>query len=61
MMPLLFVLFVGLGIYIFTLPGAVGGYRYIFTINPSGLLDPKLWIYAFGQAFFHYLLPVTEL
>ena len=52
MMPLLFVLFVGLGIYIFTLPGAVGGYRYIFTINPSGLLDPKLWIYAFGQAFF---------
>ena len=52
MMPLLFILFVGLGVYIFTLPGAVSGYRYIFTINPSGLLNPKLWIYAFGQAFF---------
>ena len=53
MMPLLFVLFVGLGIYIFTLPGAVGGYRYIFTINPSGLLDPKLcWIYAFAANVF---------
>ena len=52
MMPLLFVLFVGLGIYIFTLPGAKDGYRYIFTINPKGLTDIRLWIYAFGQAFF---------
>ena len=52
MMPLLFVLFLGLGIYIFTLPGATEGYKYIFTINPKGLLDPRLWIYAFGQAFF---------
>ena len=33
MMPLLFVLFLGLGIYIFTLPGAGAGYRYIFTID----------------------------
>ena len=52
MMPLLFVLFLGLGIYVFTLPGASDGYKYIFTINPKGLLDPRLWIYAFGQAFF---------
>lgn len=52
MMPLLFVMFLGLGIYIFTLPGAGAGYRYIFTIEPKGLLDIKLWIYAFGQAFF---------
>lgn len=52
MMPLLFVLFLGLGVYIFTLPGSEHGYRYIFTINPKGLLNPKLWIYAFGQAFF---------
>ena len=52
MMPLLFVLFLGLGVYIFTLPGAKNGYRYIFTINPRGLLDIRLWIYAFGQAFF---------
>lgn len=52
MMPLLFVLFIGLGVYIFTLPGATDGLAYIFTIKPAGLLDPKLWIYAFGQAFF---------
>lgn len=52
MMPLLFVMFLGLGIYIFTLPGSSAGYRYIFTIEPKGLLDIKLWIYAFGQAFF---------
>lgn len=52
MMPLLFIMFVGLGIYIFTLPGSGAGYKYIFTLNPKGLLNGKLWIYAFGQAFF---------
>lgn len=52
MMPTLFFLFIGLSIYIFTLPGASDGYQYIFTINPAGLLEPKLWIFAFGQAFF---------
>lgn len=52
MMPILFLLFVGLGIYVATLPGASDGYRYIFTIKPAGLLDPYVWIYAFGQAFF---------
>lgn len=52
MMPLLFIMFVGLGIYIFTLPGSGDGYKYIFTLKPEGLLDIKLWIYAFGQAFF---------
>ena len=52
MMPALFILFVFLGIYIFTLPGADAGYKYIFTLNPKGLTDPKLWIFAFGQAFF---------
>lgn len=52
MMPVLFFLFAGLGIYIATLPGAGDGYRYIFTLDPVGLADPKLWIYAFGQAFF---------
>ena len=52
MMPVLFVLFLGLGVYIFTLPGSANGYHYIFTINPEGLKDVRLWIYAFGQAFF---------
>ena len=52
MMPALFILFVGLGIYIATLPGASEGYKYIFTFNPAGLAKPQLWVFAFGQAFF---------
>lgn len=52
MMPVLFILFLGLAIYIFTLPGASKGYDYIFTIDPVGIRNPEVWIYAFGQAFF---------
>ena len=52
MIPTLFFLFVAMAIYIAFLPGAVDGYKYIFSLNPAGLLDLKLWIYAFGQAFF---------
>ena len=52
MMPALFMLFLGLGIYIFTLPGSHEGYSYIFTLKPEMLKDPMLWIFAFGQAFF---------
>jgi NSS family neurotransmitter:Na+ symporter len=52
MMPALFFLFVGLGVYISTLSGASDGYKYIFTLNPQGLLSGELWIFAFGQAFF---------
>ena len=52
MMPILFDLLVVLAIYIGFQPGASGGYRYIFTVTPKGLTDPRLWIFAFGQAFF---------
>ncbi len=52
MMPALFFLFIGLAIYISTLPGASDGYKYIFTLNPAGLANPLVWIFAFGQAFF---------
>lgn len=52
MMPLLFGLFIFLAIYISFLPGASNGYKYILTFNPQGLLNPNVWIYAFGQAFF---------
>ncbi len=52
MMPALFILFVALGIYIFTIPGSHEGYRFILTLRPEGLLDPEVWIFAFGQAFF---------
>jgi NSS family neurotransmitter:Na+ symporter len=52
MMPVLFGLFICLAIYIATLPGASNGYKYIFTVTPAGLANPKVWIFAFGQAFF---------
>jgi len=52
LMPTLFFLFLGLGIYIFTLPGSENGYKYIFTADFEALKNPKVWIYAFGQAFF---------
>ena len=52
MMPALFFLFVALGVYIAFLPGSSDGYKYIFTLNPAGLLNPQVWIFAFGQAFF---------
>ena len=52
MMPVLFFLFVALAIYIATLPGASEGYKYIFTLNPAGLLNWQVWLFAFGQAFF---------
>ena len=52
MMPVLFFLFVGLAIYIFTLPGSEEGYRYIFSADLEGLTNPEVWVFAFGQAFF---------
>lgn len=52
MMPLFFVLFVILGIYIAFQPGAAEGYRYIFRIDPQALANPMTWVYALGQAFF---------
>ena len=52
MMPLFFALFVGLAIYVATLPGSGAGYRYLFVLDPAGLADPLLWVFALGQAFF---------
>ena len=52
MIPLLFALFLVMAVYIATLPGASDGYKFIFSLDPAGLADWKLWVYAFGQAFF---------
>ena len=52
MMPLFFLLFALLGIYISTREGAMDGYRYIFRVDPAAIRDPKTWIFALGQAFF---------
>ena len=52
LMPVLFVLLIGLAIYVGTLPGASAGYSYILTIDFDLLANPLIWIFAFGQAFF---------
>ena len=52
MMPVFFVLFIILGIYVAFQPGAVDGYLYIFRVDPKALSDPVTWIFALGQAFF---------
>ncbi len=52
MMPIFFCLFMGLGVYVAFQDGAMDGYRYIFTVDLSGWLDPTVWIFAMGQAFF---------
>ena len=52
MMPVFFLLFVILGVYVFFQPGALDGYRYIFRVDSQALANPKTWIFALGQSFF---------
>ncbi|MCI6649186.1 MAG: sodium-dependent transporter [Lachnospiraceae bacterium] len=52
MMPVFFVMFVGLAIYTAFQPNALEGYRYIFRIDVNELKDVNTWVYAMGQAFF---------
>ncbi len=52
MMPLFFIIFIVLAVRVAFLPGAAEGYRYMFTPRWADLLDPMVWIWAMGQAFF---------
>ena len=52
MMPVFFVIFVVLAIRVSMLPGAVEGYKFMFTPDWSALKNPMVWIWAMGQAFF---------
>ena len=52
MMPVFFILFAVLGIYVAFQPGAIEGYKYIFRVDPEAFADPNTWIFALGQAFF---------
>lgn len=52
MIPLFFLLFLGLAVYVAMQPGASEGYKYMFTIDPKVLKDPMMWVYALGQSFF---------
>ena len=52
MMPLFFIMFVGMAIYIGQLPGAEKAYAFLLHPDWSQLSNPKTWVYALGQAFF---------
>ena len=52
MMPVFFIIFVVLAIRVAFLPGAMDGYRFIFSADWSKLKDPMVWVWAMGQAFF---------
>ncbi len=52
MMPAFFVLFAILAIRVAFLPGAVEGYKFLFTPDWGELLKVDTWVMAMGQAFF---------
>lgn len=52
LMPVLVVMFVILVVYALFLPGAAKGLDALFTPNWDKLIDPSVWIAAYGQIFF---------
>ena len=52
MMPAFFIIFVILAVRVSLLPGAVEGYKFMFTPRWEALKDPMVWVWAMGQAFF---------
>ena len=52
MMPVFYIIFLVLAVRVALLPGAVEGYKFMFTFDWSKLKDPMTWIWAMGQAFF---------
>lgn len=52
MMPVFFIIFLILAVRVSFLPGAVEGYRFMFTPDWNALKDPMVWVWAMGQAFF---------
>ena len=52
MMPVFFIIFLILAVRVAFLPGVAEGYRFMFTPRWEALLDPMMWLWAMGQAFF---------
>lgn len=50
--PVLIIMFLVLVAYSLTLDGAMAGLDALFTPNWAALLDPKVWVAAYGQIFF---------
>ncbi|MGM0481218.1 MAG: sodium-dependent transporter [Pseudomonadota bacterium] len=58
LMPLLFILLIGMALYILTLDGALQGLTMYLVPDFSAITDPQLIIRAMGQAFFSLSLGV---
>ena len=52
LMPLFYVLFLALALWVARLPGAAEGYRFLLIPDWSKLLQLDTWVMAMGQAFF---------
>ena len=52
MIPLFYIMFIGLAVYVAFQPGASAGYQWMFTIRPEAFKDPMMYVYALGQSFF---------
>lgn len=52
LMPLFYVLFLALAVWVAMQPGAAEGYRFLFVPDWSKLLERDTWVMAMGQAFF---------
>ena len=52
MIPLFYIMFIGLAAYVAFQPGASAGYQWMFTIRPEAFKDPMMYVYALGQSFF---------
>lgn len=52
MIPLFYIMFIGLAIYVAMQPGASDGYKWMFTIRPEAFKDPMMYVFALGQSFF---------
>jgi NSS family neurotransmitter:Na+ symporter len=52
MMPIFFIIFLVLAVRVAFLPGAAEGYKFMFTPVWSQFLNPMVYVWAMGQAFF---------
>lgn len=58
-MPILFVLLIGFLIFIAFLPGSWNGFTRFLTPQFALLLDPSVWLAAFGHVFFSFSLALA--
>jgi len=50
LMPILFLLLIGLAVYAAFIPGSGAGFEQVFAMRPSAFADPSLWIDGISQS-----------